>query len=295
MLYKILGQSIIKACTHGTLQFISRQKPARPIIILSWVWVFALIVASHAPPVAAGSQCWVGELRVISGNIGIHSLGPYPDRDAILAAAKLKLDDLMLGKPYNDYCYPTSPPLPIISTYITCDWSGCDGDSCYFQNGVWVCTPSRSDRHIGISTKFASCMLMGDLRTFNDALSANPSPICAGSYTIRLSLSNNTSETASILTSIEPNEATNLVAKVYDQNNQLIPNVGVQLTLEAKKDSGGHHHPDDTVAARRGTMQGQQVLTGNTGHGKFVLKEPAPRLSSSESSADSRRQGGYGS
>lgn len=84
-------------------------------------------------------------------------------------------------------------------------------------------------------------------------------------YIIKLEPSNGASESETILTSIEPDKSTNLVATVYDQNNQLVPNVGVRLTLKAKENSGGHHHSNDTLPARTGTMQGQQVLTGDTG------------------------------
>lgn len=110
----------------------------------------------------------------------------------------------------------------------------------------------------------------------NAALDAIPPPICAGTYTIRLT-SNTSTESPDVLATIEPDKSTNLIAKVYDQNNQLVPNVGVKLALEAKQNSGGHHHPDDTVAARTGTMQGHQELTGNTeSHGlPFSYKAPS--------------------
>ena len=98
-------------------------------------------------------------------------------------------------------------------------------------------------------------------------------------YIIKLEPSNGASESETILSSIEPpDKSTNLVAKVYDQNDQLVPNVGVQLTLEAKKDSGGHHHGDDKVVARTGTMQGQQVLTGNTGPNGLQFSYKAPSV-----------------
>lgn len=96
---------------------------------------------------------------------------------------------------------------------------------------------------------------------------------------IRLSPASGATESETLLTSTEPDQSTNLIARVYDQNNQLIPNVGVRLILEAKKDSGGHHHGDDTVTARTGTLAGQQVLTGNTGPSGLQFSYKAPSVS----------------
>ncbi len=85
-------------------------------------------------------------------------------------------------------------------------------------------------------------------------------------------------ESTAVLTSIEPGKSTNFIAQVYDQNNQLVPNVGIRLVLEARQNSGGHHHGDDTVAARTGTLAGQQARTGNTGAngGGFSFTYNAP-------------------
>lgn len=98
-------------------------------------------------------------------------------------------------------------------------------------------------------------------------------------YIIRLSAFQSDPGSSSELTSIEPGHTASLLARVYDKNNQLVPNVGVRLTLEAKKGSGGHHHGDDTVPARTGTMNGQQVLTGNTGPGGLQFSYKAPGVS----------------
>ncbi|MCR4346922.1 MAG: hypothetical protein NUV55_06945 [Sulfuricaulis sp.] len=262
------GINAFRSSVHRNIR---KQKPSQFFIVLSGF--LALIFASYPPPIAAGSQCWVGEL---GGNtIGVHSLGPYPDRDAILAAAKFKMDELLLGKPYNDHCYPINPSLPFISTQMTCNTVNCDIDSCDYRTGV--CTPWISVRTIWASSELANCNL-ASLYAHNDALSSKPSPACAGSYTIRLSPGNNASETALILTSIEPDEATDLVAKVYDQNNQLVPNVVVKLALEAKQNSGGHHHGNDSAIARTGTLAGQQVLTDNTGPSGLQFSYKAPSV-----------------
>lgn len=95
-------------------------------------------------------------------------------------------------------------------------------------------------------------------------------------YTIKLSRTDGTSVDGTILDKIEPRMSTVLVAKVYDQTNQLTPSVDVKLTLEAKRDSGGHHHGDNTVILRSGTINGQQVLTGNTGPNGFQFEYKAP-------------------
>ena len=102
---------------------------------------------------------------------------------------------------------------------------------------------------------------------------------CEGDYVIKLARADGSSKDSTILDEIEPGKTTTLVAKVYGKSNQLVPNVDVQLNLEAKKDSGGHHHPDDKVALRTGTLNGQQVLTGNTGPGGFTFQYQAPGVS----------------
>lgn len=116
-------------------------------------------------------------------------------------------------------------------------------------------------------------------------------------YVIKLSLPNGVSESASFLTSVEPTDmfsrasgknATYLIARVYDQNGQMVPNVNVQLTVDVKPNSGGHQHDDidrhteymGQLASPQGIAeQSGKVLKGNTGaYGlafSFTAPEPA--------------------
>lgn len=98
-------------------------------------------------------------------------------------------------------------------------------------------------------------------------------------YIIKLSRADYSSIDYTILEKIEPSKLTTFIAKVYDQNNRSIPNVEVQLSLEAKHGSGGHNHGDDTVTLRTGTLDGQKVLTGRTDPNGFQFKYKAPDVS----------------
>lgn len=98
-------------------------------------------------------------------------------------------------------------------------------------------------------------------------------------YFVRLSRADGSSIDNTILDKIEPGKLTTLVAKVYDRNNRSIPNVEVQLSLEAKHGSGGHDHGDDTVVLRTGALNGQKVLTGKTDSNGFQFKYKAPDVS----------------
>lgn len=98
-------------------------------------------------------------------------------------------------------------------------------------------------------------------------------------YFVKLSRADGSSLNNTILDKIEPGKLTTLVAKVYDRNNRSIPNVDVQLSLEAKHGSGGHNHGDDTVVLRTGALNGQKVLTGKTDSNGFQFKYKAPDVS----------------
>lgn len=107
-------------------------------------------------------------------------------------------------------------------------------------------------------------------------------------YTIRLSSTDTASATGSIVSSVEPGKGANLMAYVYDQNGQLVPNVGIKLKLSAVEKSGGHHHGDNSAVERTGKLssgaQGAvvsdngKVLAGNTGAGGFAFSFSAPAV-----------------
>jgi len=99
---------------------------------------------------------------------------------------------------------------------------------------------------------------------------------------VRLSLTDGSAETDTTLTSVEPGKATEtLVAKVYNQNDQLVPNVEVKLEVEVVKETGGHKHHDDNRPRPKGTLSGgtptsPDVIAGNTGTDGFVFTFTAP-------------------
>jgi hypothetical protein len=87
------------------------------------------------------------------------------------------------------------------------------------------------------------------------------------------------SESGIILTSVEPGKAAALIARVYDQNNQLVPNVGVEIKVDiVVANSGGHKHHDSQRP--KGKLNGQDppIVTGSTDAGgfSFTFNAPAP-------------------
>lgn len=100
-------------------------------------------------------------------------------------------------------------------------------------------------------------------------------------YTVRLSGGGTTAATASAssatLTSIEPEKSTALIARVYDQNNQPVPNISVRIEANAVENSGGHKHHD--AQRPKGKLNGQNppIITGTTdAGGGFSFSFTAP-------------------
>ncbi len=109
-------------------------------------------------------------------------------------------------------------------------------------------------------------------------------PQCgAKKYTVKLSRRDGLPpESGTVLYSSEPGQpGPELVATVYDEHNQLVPNVVVQLQANAIPNTGGHQHGDNSVTLRTGTLasadssaklsQNAQVLSGNTGSTGLVF------------------------
>jgi len=101
---------------------------------------------------------------------------------------------------------------------------------------------------------------------------------CGQNLHVKLSPLNGLPESSTTLNSIEPGKDTSLVAQVYDQNNQLVPNVGVQIEADVVMKSGGHEHHDSQRP--KGKLNGQDppIITGNTGASgfSFTFNAPAP-------------------
>jgi len=118
-------------------------------------------------------------------------------------------------------------------------------------------------------------------------------------YIVRLSPASSAAESETVLKSVEPTDnlsnasgknATYLLAQVYDQNNQLVPNVGVQLNVDVVNQSGGHKHGaenDDRHVNYSGKLSpgggangtvsdNGRTLTGNTDANGLTFTFTAP-------------------
>jgi hypothetical protein len=100
-------------------------------------------------------------------------------------------------------------------------------------------------------------------------------------YTIKLLPVSGYPESPATLTSVEPGKPATLVAQVYDQNGQLVPDVSVRLEADVVENSGGHQHPN-APDRPKGNLGGAQptphVITGNTGSDGFSFSFNAPAL-----------------
>ncbi len=103
-------------------------------------------------------------------------------------------------------------------------------------------------------------------------------------HVIKLSRPDGSSINDTILDEIEPGKTTTLIARVYDQNNQVVPNVDVQLEVKVKEHSGGHLHPNiDTRNRPEGYLSNGvtagAIVSGNTGSAgllfAFITPDPA--------------------
>lgn len=116
---------------------------------------------------------------------------------------------------------------------------------------------------------------------------------CRQRYQLRIENPGSASNTGS-LADVEPGKTIALVARAYDQNNQLVPNVPVRLEAAVEAVSGGHEHDtgrhNNTVTDNRvgrleplppsqGVVtQTGAVLTGNTGADGLVFNFVAPPI-----------------
>lgn len=97
-------------------------------------------------------------------------------------------------------------------------------------------------------------------------------------YVLKLTTVSNSAESSTTIRSIEPSQTTSLLARVYNQNNQIVPNVNVRLEVDIVPNSGGHRH-HDTIRSK-GSLQGPNptphVITGSTGTNGFTFQFKAP-------------------
>jgi hypothetical protein len=256
--------------TLGSLTTYTQPRTRTALVVvtaISSIFVFS---------VPALADCWVAETGV-----GGHAVVPretlpdtYPSSESALTAVTQHVVNQVLGVQRCIVELPdTSHPSEIISSYETAN-NACEPIS---GGPPTVCTRSIGFRgSSGYYCQAGSSVLFTQIQVRRFLPGDLP---CRGTLTLKLSRPDDSSEDNTVLDKIEPAKEAMLVAKVYDQNNQLVPNVGVKLVLEAKQNSGGHHHPDDTVAVRTGTMNGQQIFTGNTGPSGLQFSYRAPSVS----------------
>lgn len=81
------------------------------------------------------------------------------------------------------------------------------------------------------------------------------------------------------LADVEPGKDVTLIAQVFDQNNQLVPNVGVRIEADVIEYSGGHKHPNNGQRPK-GKLNNQDppIATGSTGASGFSFTFSAPAL-----------------
>ncbi len=144
--------------------------------------------------------------------------------------------------------------------------------------GEYFCSTAGNDRFCGYGIDWA--WSWNDYSWVCDVIQRNPQ-----NYVIKLSRVDGSSEDSTTLDKAEPSRFTNLIARVYDQNNQVVPNVNLRLEAEVVGNSGGHQHDDParhsvhTGQLGGGTVtQNGRVLAGDTGIDglRFTFKAPAP-------------------
>ncbi len=98
-------------------------------------------------------------------------------------------------------------------------------------------------------------------------------------YKIKIEVPGGVPESATILRSTEPGKTAALLARVYDQNNQLVPNVNVKLEVDVIPNSGGHQHPNAPDRPKGSLSNGVTagpIVTGSTGNNGMPFTFLAP-------------------
>ncbi len=124
----------------------------------------------------------------------------------------------------------------------------------------------------------------GTLATFNpNSIFWEVSSYTTSSLKIEVLPADGAVESSSTIASLKPKGSITLVARILDENGQLVPNVNVRLEATAVPGSGGHSHQD--AGRPNGSLGGSvgtpNVVTGNTGTTGFVFDFTAPEISGS--------------
>ncbi len=98
-------------------------------------------------------------------------------------------------------------------------------------------------------------------------------------YKIKFFDQTGATESASVITSIEPNKTKGLIAKVFDSSGAVKSGIGIQIKVKVKEKSGGHEHhdrdrPNGNLTGPEGS--GEKISgTTNTDGLQFSFTSPA--------------------
>ncbi len=108
-------------------------------------------------------------------------------------------------------------------------------------------------------------------------------------YKIKVEPFEGSSESDSVIASVRPvytqgdyPDSVLLIARVYNDNDELVPNVNVEIVVDVVPYSGGHNHDDEVRhESHSGRISGRSPfssVTGNTGDYGFVFSFTPPEM-----------------
>lgn len=226
--------------------------------------------------------CWYAR---VSRQAPFFLLSYYANKEAAKTAVIQYFENRYGGTQICDYPPRTINAISLAVPCFTCDW---DVGALLFVYGVHNSTPDM----------FCSIFL-GDV-TLTDGTHSPPSgpltppELASGcvSYTVRLSALNGSE--VGRLTSIEPGKNVSLIARVYDKNGVVAPNVNIKLIVDVLPNSGGHRHDEgrhsnsisENRAGKLAPLPGMtatisdngKILEGNTQQNGLRFTFTAPAL-----------------
>lgn len=226
-----------------------------------------------------GSTCWVYGGLLFGQNAqmvyGLNELESesWPDTSSAFQALEDFTASRLLGAPCG-FIFPTTISR-IEKGGVRTSWftSGPVGDP---RTGIVI---GYRQTFAGFNQSGDYCSVYVELEILDGTYLGRPQ--CRQNYTVKLSPLSGAAESGTILTSVEPSNTTgSLVAKVYDNNGQMVPNVKVKLDLSVDADSGGHHQhgSERPKGSLRSGIITSETISGSTGTNGFVFtfKAPAP-------------------
>lgn len=265
-----------------------RSAKSNPGKILAYGGLIVLLFANPTTGKTAEntSTCWIATAATggnAAANIPLASWetlpGTWPSAKAALDAATQRVQEQSLGKPAcvimsGSYRVDLIAQLVLHGDYAS--------QHTTISNGVGG-IPVAFQRTIEFANGNGEfCGYRYKLYTYVEAVDGSyfeSYRVCQRTYTIKLSPRDGAPQSGTILSSVEPDRAVRLIARVYDPNGQLVPNANIRLESDVIAKSGGHKHPDDKRPKGKlgGTQTPPHILTGKTtGSGAFAFTFTAP-------------------